>query len=348
MPELTLRTFALDVHKLFPLTISRGTSGTTRNLFVEVSDGIHTGIGEGAPPTGLPADFADTASEALSPLIPCLNSSPHEVWAKGMELGIEVVALAALDCALWDYLAKRAGLPLYQLLGLPKPKAITTVTIGIEPEDVVRERVPIILNLTGAKAIKVKLGSPTGREHDKQIWSMAREMAKPFGAKLRADANGGWTPAEAIAMMKWLADRDCEYIEQPLVKDTEDELPAVFAQRSLPIYLDETIRLNADVAKFHDRCDGVNLKLMKSGGITEGLRILATSRAHGLGTMIGCMCETQVGIAQSAAISGLCDFVDLDTHFNHNPEPGAGLEFVDGVVMPRDVPGHGGYLLDEN
>lgn len=347
MPELSLRTFALDVHKLFALTISRGTSGTTRNLFVEVSDGIHTGIGEGAPPTGLPGDFADTADQALAPLIPYLNQSPHEIWDKGMELGIEVVALAALDCAIWDLLAKRAGMPLYQFLGLPKPKAITTVTIGIEPEEVVRERVPLILQMTGAKALKVKLGSPAGRDHDKAIWSTAREMAEPFGAKLRADANGGWTPSEAIEMMKWLSERDCEYVEQPLVKDSEDELPPVFAQRALPIYLDESIRVSAHVAKFFDRCDGVNLKLMKSGGITEGLRVLSTARAHGFGTMIGCMCETQVGIAQSAALSGLCDFVDLDTHFNHNPEPGAGLEFIEGVVMPRDVPGHGGYLLDE-
>lgn len=343
---LVARTFFRDVPKLFPLTISRGTSGTTRNLFVEVSDGTHTGLGEGAPPTGLPADFAETAGDHLAPLFAKLDTLDlHALNQLGHELEIEAVALAALDGALWDLKAKQAGMPLFRLLGLPKPTAVTSVTMGIEPPEVVRERVPKILNLTGAKSLKVKLGSPGGRDHDKEIWSISREMAAPFGAKLRADANGGWTPDEAVDMMRWLRDHDCEYIEQPLVKGSEDDLPLIFAHRALPIYLDESVRVARDVIKVADRCDGVNLKLMKSGGITEGLALLATARAHGLKTMIGCMCETTVGIAMSAAISGLCDMIDLDTHLNHDPDPAAGVDWIDGIVMPQEVPGHGGYLM---
>lgn len=345
---IAFRTFAVDVPKLFPLTISRGTSGTTRNLFVVAAqDGVE-GIGEGAPATGLAADFADTAGEVLAPLFELAQSAePIEVWQYGHNQGIEATALAALDCALYDLRAKQQGLPLYRYLGLPKPTSATTVTIGIEPVETVLARVPKILAMTQGRALKVKLGSPAGRGHDKEIWEAACQAAAPFGVAMRADANGGWTPDEALAMAEWLKERGCEFIEQPLVKGAEDQLPAVFQGSALPVYLDESIRNADDVERFADRCHGVNLKLMKSGGISDGLRVLQKAREHGLGTMIGCMCETAVGIAQSAAVSGLCDFVDLDTHFNHDPEPGAGVDFVEGVVMPRDVPGHGGYLLPE-
>lgn len=345
---LTFRTFAIDVPKLFALTISRGTSGTTRNFFVEVSDGIHTGIGEGAPPTGLPADFCEIAPIALAPYFEMAQThESFEVWQAGHRAGVEAVALAALDCALWDLKAKQANQPLYQYLGIPKPTAITTITIGIEPKEVVQERVPFILELTKARALKVKLGSSAGRDHDKEIWSTARDVSAKFNVALRADANGGWTPEESIEMSGWLKARDCELIEQPLVKGDEHLLTEIFPHFELPLFLDESIRNSEDVDKFADRCHGVNLKLMKSGGISDGIKVLQRARHHNLSTMIGSMCETEVGIAQSAALSGWCDYVDLDTHFNHNPEPGAGTVFIDGVVTPRDVPGHGGYILDE-
>ena len=345
---LTFRTFALDVPKLFPLTISRGTSGTTRNLFVEVSDGAHTGIGEGAPATGLAPDFADTAVTTLAPYFEFAQThGPRKVSEKALAEGIESTALAALDCALWDLEAKKLGVPLYQLLGIPRPKAVTTVTIGIEPKSIVLERVPLILKLTNAKALKVKLGSPAGRDHDKEIWETAREASAPFNVKLRADANGGWNAEESLAMAEWLKERDCQYIEQPIVKGNEDDLVGIFPHFALPLYLDESIRVSADVERFGDRCHGVNLKLMKSGGISEGIKVLERAKALNLGTMIGCMCETAVGIAQSAALSGWCDYVDLDTHFNHDPEPGDGVDFIEGVVMPRETPGHGGFIRPE-
>jgi muconate cycloisomerase len=345
---LSFRTFAIDVHKLFPLTISRGTSGTTRNLFVEVSDGVHTGIGEGAPPTGTPEGYVDAASHHLAPLFEVAHSvSRSEIWARGRTLGIEDIALAALDCALWDLEAKQKGVPLHQLLGSPKPISPTTVTIGIEPEEVVRDRVPRIIEIAGAKALKVKLGSPAGRDHDQAIWSAAREASAKYGVKMRADANGGWNESESIEMAAWLAARDCEYIEQPVVKGNEAVLPGLLRHIVLPVFLDESIRVAEDVSRFHDCCHGVNLKLMKSGGLTEGLEVLDRARTFGLKTMIGCMCETAVGIAQSAAISGICDYIDLDTHFNHDPEPGDGVDMIDGVVTPRDVPGHGGFLRPE-
>jgi L-Ala-D/L-Glu epimerase / N-acetyl-D-glutamate racemase len=333
-----------ELIKLYPLAISRGVMTSSENLFVTVSDGPHTGLGELSPATG----SAWTGSRGQAQLEAFskhgLALDPFDNYAAMRSADIDPPAMAALDMALWDLLAKQAGMPLYRLLGLPKRSAPTSVTIGINPPEVTRERVPDILRRTGAKCLKIKLGSPQGREHDKEHFNAAAEAAKPFGAKLRVDANGGWTVDEAIEMNRWLADRGVDYVEQPLPEGQECDLPRVFAARVLPIFVDESIKYSTDVPKVADRTDGVNLKLMKCGGITEAVRIVATARAHGLKTMIGCMSESSVAIAAGAAIGALFDFIDLDSHLNLNPDPAGGADIVDGIVLPSDRPGHGAYL----
>ncbi len=323
---------------------------SSENLFVFLSDGVHTGIGELSPATGS-AWTASRGEEQLKSLVESSElfqlgqPSPHDVWQAMRDANIDPPAMAALDTALWDLLAKQAGMPLYRLLGLPKRAAPTSVTIGINPPEVTRERVPDILRRTGAKCLKIKLGSPEGRDHDKEHFAAAAEASDSFGVELRVDANGGWTPDEAIMMDSWLAARGVDYIEQPLAEGQEAELPKVFAHRRLPIFLDETIRYSTNVPKVADRCDGINLKLMKCGGITEAVRIVGTARAHGLKTMIGCMSESSIAIAAGAAIGALFDHIDLDSHLNLNPDPADGAPIEDGVVLPTERPGHGGSLL---
>lgn len=346
---LTISFRKLELQKLYPLVISRGAMSSSVNLFVTLSDGVHAGIGELSPATGSKwtADAGEAQLSAFWERFVGQNEiNPYDNYAAMREDQIDPPAMAALDIAIWDLLAKRAGLPLYKLLGLPRRAAETSVTIGINPPEVTRERVPDILRRTGAKQLKIKLGSPEGREHDQAHFSAAAEAAQPFGARLRVDANGGWTPEEAIMMMAWLAERGVEYVEQPLAEGQESELPKVFAGRPLPIYLDETIRFSNNVPTVADRCDGVNLKLMKCGGITESLRIVATARAHGLGTMIGCMSEASIAIAAGASIGALFDHIDLDSHLNLEPDPAHGAPIIEGVVLPDAVPGHGGRLND--
>ena len=135
-----------------------------------------------------------------------------------------------MDTALWDLLAKRSGQPLFQLLGLPSRAVPTSVTIGIEPPEVVRERVPEILNRTGARCLKIKLGNPDGIDADQAMYFEVRESARQFGVALRVDANGGWTLSGATTMMPWLRDRGCDYVEQPLNPEADDQLPALFAE----------------------------------------------------------------------------------------------------------------------
>ena len=206
--------------------------------------------------------------------------------------------------------------------------------------------VPQILKASKGRCLKIKLGSPDGIAADQANFEAAATAARPFGVKLRVDANGGWSLEDAKAMLRWLAERGVDYVEQPLVEGAEDKLPELFQGRALPIFVDESCRFAMDVPRVAGCVDGVNLKLMKCGGITEAVRIVAAARAHGLKTMIGCMSESSIAIAAGASIGALFDHIDLDSHLNLDPDPATGLGFVDGIVMPRDVPGHGASLRD--
>jgi muconate cycloisomerase len=336
----------IELQKLYPLAISRGTMASSQNLFVTVSDGKHTGLGEHSPATGsnwTAERGLEQLKEFVSEEALHSSSSPHANYRRMREAQIDPPAMAALDVALWDLLAKQAGMPLYRMLGLPKTNVPTSVTIGINPPEVTAERVPDILRRTGAKCLKIKLGSPEGRDHDKAHFEAAAAAAKPFGAQLRVDANGGWTVDEALMMDGWLADRGVDYIEQPLPEGQEADLPRLQPRR-LPIFVDESCRFSDSVPKWAAHVDGINLKLMKCGGITEAVRIVATARAFGLKTMIGCMSESSVAIAAGAAIGALFDHIDLDSHLNLNPDPANGAAIRDGVVAPTDAPGHGASL----
>ncbi|MEL6217872.1 MAG: dipeptide epimerase [Pseudomonadota bacterium] len=330
--------------KRFPLRISRGTFEGGDNLFVSVTEGGVTGWGEMAPGA---SEGAETPEEGQTQLeafcVEGLSGSIHDTWNAAHAAGVAPCALAALDMALWDLRAKQAGMPLYRLLGLARRAVVSSVTVGINPPDVVRERVPLLLE-RGAKALKIKLGTPDGIEADKEMFLAVLQAARGSGAVLRVDANGGWTLSDARQMMGWLAEHGVEYVEQPLAKGAEDQLPDLFKDRALPIYVDESCYLSADIPGFAHAVDGVNLKLMKAGGITEALRIVATARAFGLGTMIGCMGESSVSIAAGASIGALFDYVDLDSHLNLDPDPASGAPFTEGITLPGDRPGHGGQL----
>ena len=334
--------------KRFPLRISRGLITGSDNLFVTVTrDGV-SGIGEMSPGSSEGAETPEAGQQALEAFLAqnLDGLSIHEVYDAARSQNVPPCALAALDMALWDWQAKKAGMPLHALLGLGKPRVVTSVTVGINPPEVVRERVPLLLDGTGVKSLKVKLGSPEGVEADRAMFEAVVEAARPFDAVLRVDANGGWSLEDARSMMSWLAERGVEYIEQPLEKGREDELPDLHKDRALPIFVDESCRFAADIPNWAHAVDGVNLKLMKCGGITEALRIVAVARAFGLQTMIGCMGESSISISAGAALGALFDHIDLDSHLNLDPDPATGATLQDGVMMPNDTPGHGGVLLD--
>jgi len=340
----------VNLKKKFPLQISRGIHSESQNVFIElIEDGI-TAWGESAPGKTEGASSAIQVEESLVKLIEegIEGLSIYDVYQKGKELKTPPCALAALDIALWDLKAKKANLQLNDLLGIPKPSTPTSITVGINPPEVVKERVELILKNEQVRALKIKLGSPNGIDYDKEIYSQVLESTKSSKISIRVDANGGWALDDAKEMIKWLSERNAEYIEQPLSEGNEDQLKFLFKGRSLPIFVDESCRFSEDIPRLANFVDGVNLKLMKCGGITEALRILNTARSFGLKTMIGCMSESSVSISAGASLTGIIDYVDLDSHYNLFPDPSSGAVMINGVTMTSNSNGHGANLNIEN
>lgn len=336
------------LQKRFPLKISRFISNSCYNVFVKVEkDGI-VGWGESVPgETG-----AQNANEIIKELEKLISTgidvkSISEIEYLSRKLKISPCSYAGLDIALWDWKAKKAEMPLHDILGLPLPKIKTSLTLGIMSPQSVKKRIPLLFENNSAKFLKIKLGSPEGIDSDKIMYEQVLESSKPYNLGLRVDANGGWSTEDAKHMIEWLSKRECDYVEQPIALGKEKDLKTLYQNRLLPIFVDESCRVSKDIIQYSQWVDGINLKLMKSGGITEGLKVLSTAKAYGLETMIGCMSESSVSISAAASISGHIDHIDLDSHYNLNPDPGSGAEMINGITMPRIVPGHGAFLIKD-
>ncbi len=344
---MKIQLYTVPLKKRFPLAISRGVRSHSENVFLAYEHEGLVGWGEAAPGA---SEGAANPAEVKAELNRFLATdfqqlSIAECQQRSIEMKIAPCAYAALDMALWDWKAKKAQMPLYELLGLAAPSTPTSITLGINPPEVVKERIPLLLEGTTVKSLKVKLGAPQGIEADKAMFEQVLESTKPYSVSLRVDANGGWNVEEALIMMDWLSTRGVTYVEQPLAEGEEEALSKL--QGKLPIFVDESCRFAKNIPDWAQNVHGVNIKLMKCGGITEALKIMATAKAFGLKTMIGCMSESSVSIAAGAALSGNIDHIDLDSHYNLNPDPASSAPMVEGITMPPAVPGHGATLNKE-
>ena len=342
---MRISTQRISLTKRHPLTISRGTITGSVNVVVSVEHDGFVGMGEMAP-SDVTGDSTDRAELLLGSWADDLESlAPSEFDRIASIIGDAGPATrAALDLACHDWLGKRTDLPVWRLLGVDRDRTVpTSVTIGIDSETVIATKVPEILQRTNARILKVKLGQPAGIEADQLMFAWVQEAAAGMGASptWRVDANGGWSVADARTMIPWLAARGVDMIEQPLVQGAESELASVREVATVPLFLDESIRTSADVARFASLVDGVNMKLMKCGGLREAVRIVHTARAHGIQVMIGCMGESSLAISGGAQISGLMDAIDLDSHLNLLDDPFDGAHFSEGRVTPNDRPGLG-------
>ena len=333
----------LVLKKRFPITISRGTHSGSHNLFVKISDEGFFGIGEMCPGTNEGDPGAEESQKIVTRFWETINSNNtiEGIWRLARNNNVPAYAIAALDIALWDLKAKKEGKSIRESLGMPLPKVPTSVTLGImSPEDVA-EKIPLLLEKHPFKSLKVKLGSPQGIDFDKAMFEQALKSCEGLQLKFRVDANGGWDVENTRHMMKWLAERNVDYVEQPLARGDESNLKYIFKDRPLPIYVDESCQFAEDIDAYYQYVDGVNIKLMKCGGITGALKILEKCKTYGLSTMIGCMGESSISISAAAQISGVIDHIDLDSHFNIEPDPAIGAMPIDGVLVPNDLPGHG-------
>jgi L-alanine-DL-glutamate epimerase-like enolase superfamily enzyme len=245
----------------------------------------------------------------------------------------EQAAKAALDAAQHDLQGKLLGVATHRVLGLPRSGPPTSWTIWLgDPDDMARraERAA-----TSYRRLKLKLGGGDGLDVER-----VRAVRAATELPLMVDVNEWWSLEEALEALPQLAELGVEYCEQPLPA-RDDGGKRLKAESPIPIYVDEDCHTLADVGTCAEIAHGINIKLAKSGGIREAIRMAHAARALRMGVMLGCMLESGLGIAAGCCVAPLCDHVDLDGNLLLRADPWPGVELVDGVQIPSLGPGLG-------
>jgi len=322
----------LDLQLAHAWAIARGSGATIAKVVVVELVGADGTVGRGeAAPISRYKESTDSV-EAFLRQVDARGLSFNDV--EGSMKYVETVAphhasaKCALNLALLDGAAKRAQKPVYDFLGLGFSEArhMTSFTIGIDKPEVIRQKV---VEAEAYPLLKVKVGVAD----DKANLRAVREVAPT--KTLRMDANEGWkTKEQALEMIQWLAaDGRVEYVEQPMPALTPVKDWVWLKERTpLPIFADESYHGAADAAQAAECFHGVNVKLVKTGGISGGLEALKAARQAGLKTMIGCMIETSILISAAAQLAAWCDYFDLDGSALITNDPYSGVTIAGGVV----------------
>jgi L-alanine-DL-glutamate epimerase-like enolase superfamily enzyme len=325
---LSIRHDVLRLALRDPFRIARAEHGSGQvatTVVVELRSSRFPGlVGYGE---GYPDRFYGETTESLPAVFPLLLEAAGEL--EPTEDGLRAASLrvagairwngaakCAVDIALHDLVGKVAGRPVHQLLGLPATIPPTDFTIGLDEPEVVAERA---LRAAAFPALKIKVGGPADLE-------TLRAVRRVYDKPLRVDANTGWTPDVARDLVAELVDLGVELIEQPFPAGRLDWLRDLQAVSPLPIVADESCVVEDDLDQLVGVVAAVNVKLAKCGGVGAAARMLARAKALGFRTFLGCMEETSVAIAASAAVASLADWVDLDGNLLLADDPFEGLE----------------------
>ncbi len=335
--EPTLRATIYTLQLRHTFRISRAASDTARNVYVALETQGIVGYGEAAPI----ARYGENAEETLRILrelprhllddpfdLLTLRRKLNQLWG-----GRHAPARAALEMACYDWVGRRVGLPLYRLWGL-NPEAVpqTSFTLGLDSLDVILAK----LEEAGKFPIlKVKLG---GREDLRIVEEIRKRTDRP----IRVDANEGWTRDEAAEKIRALAKLGVEFVEQPLPASDLEGTRWVRDRVDLPLFADESVHTARDIPTLVGAFDGINIKLMKCGGLWEAREMIAVARALGMKVMLGCMVESTLAIAAMAHFAPLVDYLDLDGNLLITNDPFSGLPLTeDGRPILPQTPGIG-------
>ena len=337
--DLKLHVEQCSITTRHPFAIARGSTNGYKRAWVRLVDGDgQEGWGE-ADPSSFYGESLETVLAAFGKLAAHLPRDPFDLegaearWAQVVPKNW--AARAALSAALHDLVGKKLGQPLWRLWGLDPAKApISSFTIGLDTPEKIRAKVR---EADAYPILKIKLGT----DQDEEILRTIRDATdKP----IRVDANAGWDVKRAKQMIPKLKECGVEFLEQPLLPDDLDgltEVRRVAAKHHLPVVVDESCLVAADIPRLAGRVDGINIKLAKCGSLREALRMIATARAHSMLVMVGCMIETSLGITAAAHFTPLVDAADLDGAALTVDDPFSGATIDHGQIRLPAEPGLG-------
>ena len=325
----------LDLSTAFEFRITHGGGRGHENTVVRIEHEGISGLGE-ASPAHYYGEHRSLVEAALELWAPHLGDDPFALEAIERRLDQALdgqrAARAALETALHDWVGRRLGVPVWKLLGLdPTTVPLSSVTLGMASREEMEKKLDTVKDFP---IIKVKLGRPEDVEN-------LRLIRKSFRGKLRVDANTAWSPADAVRVLRAIEPLDIELVEQPVARHDLDGLRWVRDRVGIPVFADESVHDEADVAKLAGRVDGVNVKLMKAGGIRRMHRTLVVARAHGMKTMLGSMVESSLALSAAAQLAPLADHLDLDGHWLLAHDPFAGAPGPRGEIRLSQEPGLG-------
>jgi L-Ala-D/L-Glu epimerase len=329
--RMLIHPFELPLKHVF--AISRESTEVSRTLVVELEQDGQCGYGEAGenPFYGATCARIRAALENLRPQIEVARlGDPAELWEHLCPALADCsFAQCALDVAAHDLWGKLRGKPVWELWGLriDGPLPVTDYTIGIDAIDVMVRKMQ---EFPDWPIYKIKLGTADDL-------AIVRQLRRHTASVFRVDANCAWDAPTAIRLSSPLKDLGVEFIEQPLAADRWDEMREVFVRSALPVIADESCRTESDVQPCVGRFHGINIKLVKCGGLTPARRMIDKARRFGLKTMVGCMTESSVGISAIAQLLPLLDYVDMDGALLLARDVASGVRIERGrIIYPPD------------
>jgi len=305
--------------------ISRGAKTHADVVVVELSDGVHAGRGECVPY----GRYGETLASVLDQIHSIEDALGDGLDRIGLQCAMPAgAARNALDCAFWDLQAKQTGRAAFEIAGLNAPEPLLTAyTISLgTPETMAR----YARKASNFQLLKLKLGGGTGLGGDEARMNAVR-AARP-NARLIADANEAWTPENCASLLESAKSASFELIEQPLPANNDCILSEI--ERVVPVCADESMHARDGLATLKNRYDAVNIKLDKTGGLTEALQVLEMSRKMNFQVMLGCMVCTSLSVAPAFLLGGMADFVDLDGPLLLAEDRFAGIALNEGEIAP--------------